>query len=129
MALAAVEWRRWPRRVDCVLSRGESIGDAGGVIWILGSNRLPADRCVLIVKRLGTCPSFKSIGGGMSSGEVDATIGAANASGEDMDDGVDERVGILLMACQLKGVGATAGGSSGEGVVRDDAAVIIFKRV
>jgi hypothetical protein len=39
------------------------------------------------------------MGGGASSGE-EATIGAAKARGEDMDDGVDDRVGILLNACQ-----------------------------
>jgi len=54
------------------------------------------------------------MGGGASSGE-EATIGAAKARGEDMDDGVDDRVGILLNACQSVGVGAWGSGGGGGG--------------
>jgi len=49
------------------------------------------------------------MGGGASS--EDATIGAAKARGEEIDDGVDERVGIFVSACQSVGVGALVGGS------------------
>lgn len=82
------------------------------MVWDLGSRRLPADRCVLIVKLTALGPSLRFIGGGKSSAD-EATIGAAKASGDEMDDGVDERVGILLNACQSVGVGATVGGGGG----------------
>ena len=83
-------------------------------MWPLGSSKLPADLCVLIVKLPVLGPSLRFIGGGVSSPD-DATIGAARARGEEIDDGVDERVGILFNACQSVGVGATAGGGGGGG--------------
>lgn len=113
MTFAAVEWRRCPRRLGTP-SFGDSIGDTGGVIWILGSSRLPADRLVLIVSVPVLGPSFKSIGGGVCCCD-DATMGAANASGDDIEDGVDDLVGNLLTACQCEGVGAIAEGKVGAG--------------
>ena len=70
----------------------------GGLI-----SRFPAD-LVLIVRFPMLGPSLKFMGGGESSGE-DATIGAAKARGEDMDDGVDD-VGICSNVFESVRMGA-----------------------
>ena len=52
------------------------------------------------------CRSLRSIGGGISSGLREATIGAAKARGEDIDEGVDERVWYVLGGQWYMGTGA-----------------------
>lgn len=88
---AALDCRLLRRRPAVAsLSWGETIGETGGVMRSLGS-RFCGDLRERIPIGAGRL-SLRSMGGGISSGVLDATIGAANASGDDIDDGVDERV-------------------------------------
>jgi len=80
----------------------------GGVTKSRGSKRLLADRRLLIVAFSGGA-SLRSMYGGWSSGDGDAVIGAAKARGEDIDDGVDDLVGILLIICHIGGTNCAAG--------------------
>lgn len=93
----AVEFRRWLRFIDdsrvrepTLPSRAVTSGDVGGVTTNLGSNKLCKDLRGLIAALLGI--SSRSINGIGSSGDEEATIGAASASGEDTDEGVDDLV-------------------------------------
>ena len=97
--LAEDERRRWRRGA----SRGTASGDRGGVRSVLISLKLCAKFCVLS----GILVSSRFIGGGTSSVGEEATMGAASASGDDMDEGVDDRVWRDL-GCG-KGTGAVAG--------------------
>jgi hypothetical protein len=90
----AVELRRRLRLIDTSRvkvggSRAVTSGDIGGVTMNLGSRKFWTDLRFLIVAGL---PSSRFIGGGPSSGDDEATIGAASARGDDTDEGVDERV-------------------------------------
>ena len=117
----AIEWRRPLRLVDPSLvsppddsfaSREATWGDAGGVTINFGSRRSWADLRVLIVSPadaggvpgegvVGRSPDCCSrvVGGADSSGEEGATIGAARASGDDTEEGVDDRVVNWLSCC------------------------------
>lgn len=109
----AVEWRRLLRlidgsRVGPLASRALARGEAGGVTYSLGSKRFDVDRCVLMVKGLELgCGalliagpgviwegegSSRDIGGRLSSRDGEATMGAARARGEEIEEGVDDRV-------------------------------------
>ena len=93
----AVECRRWLRFIDdsrvrepALPSRAVTSGDVGGVTTNFGSNKLCKDLRGLIAAILEL--SSRSINGMGSSGDEGATIGAARASGEDTDEGVDDLV-------------------------------------
>src|SRR3984957_10094709 len=83
----AAECRRLERREG---SRDRIFGDMGGVIRSFGSIKF-WDFWVVIVKG----PSSRLMGGGLSFGDDGATIGAASARGEEIEDGVDERGCII----------------------------------
>ena len=91
----AVECLRWDLRV--VPSWGETMGDRGGVISNLGSRFWGERRARMVMLEMG---SFRSKGGGCSSG-CEATIGAARAKGEEIEEGVEHRVWwVLVCDCQ-----------------------------
>ena len=87
----AVECRQGDRReATFAASWGETMGDSRGVMRSLGSKFCGERRARSVTFEAGA-GSFRSIGGGCSSG-CDATIGAAKANGEEIDDGVEQRV-------------------------------------
>lgn len=65
----------------------------------------------MVMPELG---SFKSIGGGCS---CDAIMGAASAKGEEMEEGVDERVWWVLTGCQYIGTGTADTDGRLEGLI------------
>lgn len=83
--LDAVECLRWLLRP----SRGDTRGERGGVRSDLISEMFWTD-FVAAATRPNRFDSSRYMGGGTSS--EDATIGAASARGEEMEEGVDERV-------------------------------------
>lgn len=90
-------------------SREDTTGDPGGVRFEFGSSKLALDGRVPTVRCVLLDESPKLMGGTRSSA---ATIGAAKASGEETDDGVDERVGPrdnLPVVCHEADTGAAIG--------------------
>ena len=67
-------------------SRGDSIGDKGGVTMTFGSRMLWFER-----RFLSGWPMF-SVTIDVTDGPVSAVIGAARANGEEIEDGVEARV-------------------------------------
>ena len=114
--ILAFECLRLPRRVEpsrVSAEDEETCGEAGGVTMTLGSSMFDADFLVLIVRpaEAGGVPGepASEIGGTDSSGEDGAIMGSAKASGEETEEGVDDRV----VSCREPKAATEEGGARG----------------